>query len=234
MKKSSKFFIQAAVMAFLFVLTLFLVLFVDRKPIGVDGTYVGLAWINDAIFNALGTNHIAKIISEVVGYLSIAVALIFVGLFLYQWIKNKSLKKVEIGLFNLMIFYVVVGFLYVLFLFIKINYRPLELESSFPSSHTLLIVAILGSTMFYLPFLHKSFLTNKKAIFSVLSGLIALIVVGVLCRFFSGVHWFTDILAGVFLAAALVFALMGTNCLCVEKHLKKQEAESLQKETEAK
>ena len=222
MKRSTKFFIGSAVMAGAFVLMIFLLLFVDRKAVGFEGTMLGLSWINKSIFDAVGTSGVAKIISEIIGYFSILVALFFVGVFVYQWIKNKSLKKVDRSLLNLMLFYVVIGILYVLFLFVKINYRPEEMEPSFPSSHTLLIISILGSAIFYLHFVIK----NKNLLNICLICLLALILFGVTCRFLSGVHWFTDILGGIFLSGALFFLLIGLNNLFGEKQQEEQKNSS--------
>lgn len=217
LKKSTKFFIGSAIMTGAFVLMIVLLLFVDRKAVGFEGTMLGLSWINKSIFDAVGTSGVAKIISEILGYFSILVALCFVGLFVYQWIKIKSLKKVDRTLVNLMVFYAVIGILYVLFLFVKINFRPEEMEPSFPSSHTLLIISILGSAVFYLHFVIK-----KKNLLSICSiCLLVLILFGVTCRFLSGVHWFTDILSSIFLSGALLFLLMGVNSLSAENKIEK-------------
>ena len=218
MKKSSKYYIYSGVFLGLFVVLLMLLLFVDRKPVGFNGTDLGLSTINKEFLTFAGSSHFAKILSDILGYFSIAFGLVFACLFLYQWIKNKSLQKVEIGLFNLMIFYVVLAIIYVLFLFVTINTRPTSLEASFPSSHTLLILAILSAGTMYLPFLTK----NKKITVLLSVILMVLMVVGTICRLLSGVHYLTDIMGSVFLAGAMFFALLATNWLFVEKQQEKQ------------
>lgn len=231
LKQSKLMFILSGVAFALFALFTILIMTVDVKVVGPDGVKVGFADVNTTIFNAFGTNHTAEVISDILGYLIIAFGIIFVGLFLYQWIKRKSLKKVNIELFNLMIFYVVLGIIYVLFLFIKINYRPIlvdgKLEASYPSSHTLLFCSITIVSMFYLIFFTKNNIKLLR-ISQTIIGLVCL--AGVVCRLLSGTHWATDIIGAILLSGALAFALLGTNFLFIEKNAAQQEKTVIQKE----
>ncbi len=228
MKKSTKYYIYSGVFLGLFVVLLMLLLFVDRKPVGFNNTDLGLSTLNKTFLDFVGSSHFAKVVSDVLGYVSIAFGLVFVGLFLYKWIKNKSLKKVEIGLFNLMVYYAVLALIYVVFLFVCINTRPTSLEASFPSSHTILILAILSTGAIYLQFLTN----NKKVVNGLGFFLIFLMVVGVVCRLLSGVHYFTDILGSVFLGGAMFFALIATNWLFTEKYLEEQKQNALKENAE--
>ena len=85
-----------------------------------------------------------------------------------------------------------------------VNYRPIledgELAASFPSSHTMLICSIVGSAMV----LFDRMLTNKvvRDVVEIIGGII--LILAVMGRLLAGVHWFTDILGGVLLSAALV------------------------------
>ena len=85
-----------------------------------------------------------------------------------------------------------------------INYRPVildeGLEPSFPSSHSLLALVICGTGMMQADRRLKG--SPYKGIAIDVLGI--LMIVTVLCRLLSGVHWFTDILAGVLLGASLV------------------------------
>lgn len=224
LKLSKLMFIMSGVAFALFALFTILIMTVDVKVVGPDGAKVGFADFNTAIFNAFGTNHTAEVISDILGYLIILFGAVFAGLFLYQWIKRKSLKKVNIELFNLMIFYVVLAIIYVLFLFIKINYRPIlvdgKLEASYPSSHTLLFCSIALVSMFYLVFFTKNNIKLLR-ISQIAIGFVCL--AGIICRLLSGTHWVTDIIGAILLSGALAFALLGTNYLFIEKNMVQQE-----------
>ena len=102
--------------------------------------------------------------------------------------------------------FVITIILYVAFDKIVINYRPvilpgeLELESSFPSSHTMLAIVVFGSAAIDL----KRRLKGNKvgSIIGIVLCLLMLLIV--VCRFLSGAHWLTDIVGGVLIAGALV------------------------------
>ena len=73
------------------------------------------------------------------------------------------------------------------------------LEASFPSSHTLMAVCICGSSII----VNKKLFNNKISKFSNILSLI-IIIVTILGRLISGVHWFTDILGGLIISVALL------------------------------
>ncbi len=224
MKTSNKLFISSAILFVAFLVFTVLIMFVDVKPIGPMNSEVGFASLNGKIFDALRTNSVAKLISEILGFVAIGVGLCFCFLFVIKIIKAKSLKKFDKSLFALCLFYVVIGVVYVLFLFIKINYRPVliddKLELSYPSSHTMLLCSILLSAVFYLDY----FIKNAKLRYCFQILFILLAVVGVICRMLSGVHWFTDIIAGIVLSGALILLLLGVkNVLTEEDVFKKKD-----------
>ncbi|MBQ8131599.1 MAG: phosphatase PAP2 family protein, partial [Bacilli bacterium] len=100
-------------------------------------------------------------------------------------------------------FYAVLAIIYVLFEKVVINYRPIlvdgELETSFPSSHTLMAICVCMSAVLLNKRLWKNDIINYINI-SILV-VMALIVFG---RLMAGVHWFSDILGGIIISAALV------------------------------
>lgn len=205
-----KIYLTATIALFgLFFLFTALVMTVDVQPIGPNGSTVGLASINGAFRDALGTtesyNELWYNISELAGLIPLATAGCFAIFGLCQAIKRKSLFKVDSHLFVLAGFYAALLLAYVGFEIIEINFRPVliegELEASYPSSHTMLSIGIMTTAIFELHELIK----NKKAlliIFDVVCIAVALTVL--LGRLLSGVHWLTDIIAGILIVSALI------------------------------
>ncbi len=196
----------AVLMLALFVLLTALLMKVDVRAIGPENSSVGLAGINGFVHEKLGTSDAFYKLTDLMGKADFLFVLAFAALGLVQLVRGRSLKAVDGSLYLLAGFYVVVGACYVLFEKFVVNCRPvLEngqlAEASFPSSHTLLAVTILGSAMVQLrQRLHSRGL--RTAVNVVFTVLIAVMAVG---RLLS-VHWLTDILGGVLLGAALVLA----------------------------
>lgn len=192
-----------------FILIILAVLFtvlvknVDVKPIGPNESMVGFADINKLFHNLIGSNMAIYKITEVLGYIPIAMALVYVFIGLKQLIKRKSLLKVDKEIYVLALFYILVVGVYVFFEKFIVNYRPIlidgVLEASYPSSHTLMSICLCGSSIIINKKLFKNKLGDIENILSVI--LILLIVVG---RIISGVHWFTDILGGIIISSALL------------------------------
>ena len=103
-------------------------------------------------------------------------------------------------------FYVLVIGCYVLFELVVINYRPVIMpgvegvEASFPSSHTMLICSVMGSTAMVL----KKYVKRDALRMGLQVGCVIVAVITVAGRLLSGVHWVTDILGGVLLSCALL------------------------------
>ena len=87
-----------------------------------------------------------------------------------------------------------------------INYRPVlidgELEASYPSSHTMLALTVLPTAAYQV----KKRLKSKTLARVVSLALIAVALCILSLRVGSGVHWLSDIIGGVLLSGALVFA----------------------------
>ncbi len=191
----------------LFVLFLALtacVLWVDVDAIGPKGSEIGLSTINKSTFERLGESHFWYVFTEYLGYFAMALAAVFVGMAAGQLFKRKSLKKVDGSLLALMGCYGLMAVFYVLFEFVIINYRPVleegQLAASYPSSHTFMVCTIMLSAL-----LQMEYITTDKLwrTLGTLGGY-AVILLTVVGRLLSGVHWFTDILGGVLLSSALV------------------------------
>lgn len=203
--KNKRNFIVTGTLFLLFASFTVVVTKVDVRSIGPENSSVGLATLNQWVFGSLGTSQAWYQTTEVLGYLAIVIALGFAALGLSQWIKRKSLLKVDCSILLLGVLYAMVAALYLFFEFIIVNYRPIildgGLEASYPSSHTMLIVCIMGTAL-----LAFRRLFNQKNGWRIVleSTYILLIVIAVFGRLLSGVHWFTDILAGMLLSSALV------------------------------
>ena len=154
---------------------------VDRKPIGYDGTSVGFSSINGLFAGSFGYNPVMDTLSDIAMYLSFLVVAAFAFIGVMQLIRGKSLSKVDKTIIGLGILYVVVAVLYVAFDKIPINYRPIlqpgetELETSFPSTHTLVICTVLGSGIVTVKRLFKNEMTVR--VFKI--AFIAIMAIGV-------------------------------------------------------
>ncbi|WP_020614739.1 phosphatase PAP2 family protein [Sediminispirochaeta bajacaliforniensis] len=186
-----------------FITLTFMIKNIDIKPIGPEGTSIGLSSINHFVFNYLGVTLLWYYLTDWLGLVSIMFACAFGVLGLAQLIKRKSLKNVDADILLLGLFYLAIIGCYIMFEKIIINYRPIlmdgELEASYPSSHTMIVVSIM--TMSMIQFHHR--IKRKKFIRLIDIFSILIIVVTIIGRLLSGVHWLTDIIGGVLLSATL-------------------------------
>ncbi len=187
-----------------FVLWTILVSFVDIRAIGPSGSSVGFATLNGYVHKLTGVNIPLYTITDWLGLVPIGVAFSFALLGLVQWIKRKSLLKVDRSLLALGGFYVVVLAVYIFFEIVVINYRPVlidgYLEASYPSSTTMLVMCVMPTAMMQLHARIKNDVFRRCVIIGI-AVFIAFMVIG---RLVSGVHWLSDIIGGALLSAGLV------------------------------
>lgn len=205
-KKRKDIFVCGGLFAVAIIYTI-LVKYIDVQAIGPKDSLVGFATINKFIFNLTGVNMVWYSITDWLGFVPLIIAFIYAMIGLVQMIKRKNILKVDKEILGLGVFYIIVIGLYILFETYIINYRPTLmdgiLEASYPSSHTLLSVCICGSSLMINKYLFKNKNFFKvENIISILSILV--IVIG---RFISGVHWFTDIIGAILISIALLKAL---------------------------
>lgn len=192
-----------------------LVKYVDTSTIGPNGSVVGFSSLNSFVFNLTGNNMTLYKITEILGIIPILIALMYAVIGLIQVINRKSLK-VDKELIALGILYIIVILIYVFFEKCIINYRPVLidgiLEASYPSSHTLLSICICGSAL-----LINKYLFNNKKIYKYINiiSIISMVLI-VLGRLLSGVHWASDIIGSIIISITLL-KILETYYLSIKK-----------------
>ena len=176
---------------------------VDVQPVGQSGTDVGFATFNVWFHELTGVHMGIYAATDWLGLVPIAVCLCFGVLGAVQLVGRRSLFRVDADLLLLGAYYVVVILCYLLFEMVPINYRPIPIdgtmEASYPSSTTLLVLSVMPTLKFQ---------ADRRAKGPAARGVATAFVVAfstlmVLGRLVSGVHWATDIVGAVLLAAGL-------------------------------
>ena len=186
-----------------FIVWTILIRHIDVQRAGPGGTEIGFASFNVWFHRMTGVHMLIYTITDWLGLVPIFVCMGF-GLFgLIQWIKRRSLLRVDPDILLLGIYYLAVIFGYLLFEMVPINYRPIlidgNLEASYPSSTTLLVLSVM---------LTLKFQADRRVISAVLGKSITIFVIVfsafmVIGRLISGVHWATDIMGSVLLSSGL-------------------------------
>lgn len=204
-RNSKKYFGYTGALFGIFTIFTVLVACFDVKPIGPEKSSVGFAAINQFVVQKMGVHLIWYDVTDWLGVIAILFALGFAAIGFYQLITRKSVRKVDRQILVLGMFYVLVIAFYLLFEQAAINYRPVMLngglEASYPSSHTMIVVCIMATAAMQFRML---FPKKEKLCLGVNAVAVVLSAVTVIGRFVSGVHWFTDIVGGLLLSAALI------------------------------
>ncbi len=197
----------------LFVLWTVLVCFVDVDTIGPKNSSVGFSTINDYFHRLTGVNFFLYTLTDWLGLIPILIACIFAIFGLIQLVNRKSISKVDYSIIALGIFYLVVISAYVFFEIVFINYRPTlidgYLESSYPSSTTMLVMCVMPTTIMQLNRRIKN-KTLKKIVIITITFFTTFMVIG---RIISGVHWITDIIGGILFSTGVVLIYFATSKL---------------------
>ena len=186
-----------------FIVWTILIRHIDVQRAGPGGTEIGFASFNVWFHRMTGVHMLIYTITDWLGLVPIFICMGFGLLGLIQWIKRRSLLRVDPDILLLGIYYLAVIFGYLLFEMVPINYRPIlidgNLEASYPSSTTLLVLSVM---------LTLKFQADRRVISAVLCKMITVFVIVfsafmVIGRLISGVHWATDIVGSVLLSSGL-------------------------------
>lgn len=203
--KAQRYFIISGLLFLLFALFTVFVSCFDVQSIGPKQSMVGLATINQYMFQLIGVHLTWYHITDWLGVVAILFALMFAVIGLCQLIKRKDIRKVDRHIIVLGLFYALVIAFYIFFELVIVNYRPIilenSLEASYPSSHTMIVTCIMATVGTQLSFIWPD---KKKLCFLINTIAALLIAITVIGRLVSGVHWFTDIVGGLLLSASLV------------------------------
>lgn len=187
-----------------FVLWTVALCYVDVGQIGESETAVGFSKLNNFIHSLTGVNMDIYVFTDRLGLVPIGASFGFAVLGLFQWIKRKSILKVDRDLLWLGGFYVAVFAAYAFFEAVVINYRPVliegRLEPSYPSSTTMLVMCVMPTVIIQL----RTRIENKKLKTLLYVAVIAFVLFMVVGRLLSGVHWFSDIVGGILLSFSLL------------------------------
>ena len=177
--------------------------FIDVRPIGPRGSTVGFAAVNQWMHTLTGVHMTLYALTDWLSLVPLLLVMGFGILGLVQWLQRRQLCKVDHSLLALGGYYILVLMVYVLFETVVINYRPVLLndilEPSYPSSTTMLVLCVMPTAAMQL----QSRIRHRVLKGWLTGTIMAFTVLMVVCRFLSGVHWFTDIVGGIFLSAGL-------------------------------
>lgn len=203
MKKNQITLYRSLAWTALFVLWTAAIQVLDVQPIGPNGSNVGFARLNGTFHRLTGVHMNLYLITDWLSLIPVLIMISFAVLGLIQWIRRRHILKVDIDILLLGAFYLAVFGAYLYFEEFPVNHRPVLidgfLESSYPSSTTLLVLTVMFSAVMQLRrCMRRSPLRNGLIALSMIFA--ALMVVG---RLVSGVHWLTDIIGGGLLSGAL-------------------------------
>ena len=176
---------------------------VDVQAAGETGTEIGFASINIRFHDLTGVHMGIYTATDWLGLVPVFICLLFGAVGFVQLVGRKSLRKVDVDIILLGVYYVLVVGCYLAFEMYPINYRPIliegRMEASYPSSTTLLVLSVMPTLVFQTRRRLKS--VGAKKVIALLTMLFsAAMVAG---RLISGVHWLTDIVGSVLLSGGL-------------------------------
>ena len=187
-----------------FILCTVAVTFIDVQPIGPESSRVGFAALNQFVHQITGVHMDLYVITDWLSLVPLGFVAGFGFLGLSQWIRRKSLWRVDHSILVLGGFYLLTASVFLFFEQFVINYRPVLingiLEASYPSSTTMLVFCVMPTAAMQL----KRRIQSKKLQHLTVSAITVFTALMVIGRLASGVHWLTDIIGGILLSIGLV------------------------------
>jgi undecaprenyl-diphosphatase len=213
-KQIQKHLITSLGMLAAFVLWTVAVCTIDVRAIGPEGSEVGFGALNQWFHKLTGVHLSLYYATDYLSLIPLGIAAGFAILGAAQWIKRKSLTKVDRDILVLGGFYVAVIGAYAFFEFFPVNYRPIWiegcLEASYPSSTTVLVACVMSTAVMQL----KSRIKAPRLRTCLCYAMTVFAALMIACRLVSGVHWLTDIVGGLLLSAGLVSSYRLFHRLC--------------------
>ena len=203
MKKKKKYYLSIALFVICILYTIF-VKIVDVSSIGPEYSKVGFSTMNKAFHDMFTYSEGWYKITKYLGYLPFLLVAYYGIIGFLQWIKRKDFFKIDKPIIALGIFYIMVWATYFFFEKIIINYRPVlmdgVLEASYPSSHTMLAICVCSSSLF----ISKYYIQKEtlRQIVDISTWVVMLVLV--IGRAISGVHWLSDIIGGILISGLLI------------------------------
>ena len=177
---------------------------IDVQAIGPQDSAVGFAAVNQFVHALTGVHLLLYTLTDWLSLIPVGFMAGFALLGLVQWIRRKSLWKVDRSILALGGFYLVVAAVFLFFEQVVINYRPVliagVLEASYPSSTTMLVLCVMPTAAMQL----RSQIRNANLRRWTTAAIVVFTVFMVFARLISGVHWVTDIVGGTLVSAGLV------------------------------
>ena len=203
-RKTNRFALPGGLLA-AFALWTAAVCLVDVQPIGPLGSKVGFAALNGWFHNLTGVLLWLYDLTDLLSVVPLGLCAAFGILGLCQWVRRRSLRRVDRDLLLLGGFYLAVAAFFVAFEWFPVNFRPVliegRLEASYPSSTTLLVLCIMPTARMQLARRIGNRQTLRRILSILLWGFTGFMVTA---RAICGVHWITDIIGGCLLSAGLV------------------------------
>ena len=202
--KKKRNIIVSVLMTIISLVYVYLVKNFDVSAIGPKNSKVGFSTINSIFIKHTGYHEDIYKITELFGLAILVIVGIYALIGLIELIKRKSIFKVDREIICLGFLYVLMFTMYIAFEKVIINYRPVlidgVLEASFPSSHTMLsLCTIISSLIISKKYIKDNKFYNVTVFISML--LLTLVFVG---RTISGVHYLSDIVGGVLISITLL------------------------------
>ena len=198
MTKKRKLFCTGLLLIGLFIVWTWMIQVIDVKVAGESQTLIGFSTLNLWFHQLTGVHWWMYTQSDWLSLIPLFICVIFATLGAIQLFQRKSIRKVDIDLLLLGVYYSAVIGCYVLFEKIPINYRPVliegRMEASYPSSTTLLVLSVMATFLFQIQKRLKH--SSLRHLLSFLAVVFCVLMIG--ARLWCGVHWCTDILGAVF------------------------------------